>query len=83
MSGERTRTSRRQSRDSGSVVRFLLHRNGVEEIALGPQYGQYATSCNDGIVRLWDIHSRRIVGAIEHNASQLVFSPDGRRIEIM
>ena len=75
--------------DSGQATPLLGHRAAVTAIAYAPDGGRIATSCRDGLVRIFDAASGRLMrelgladgGHARHpEAYAVTFSPDGTRL---
>lgn len=61
----------------------VLSEAGVRAFAFSPDSRWLASGCDDGCLRLWDLHTFRPVGvSFRHEAaiSHAAFSPDGRRL---
>jgi WD40 repeat protein len=63
-----------------TVQTLKAHAGGVTAIALGPS-GLLASAGEDGSLKLWTLHPRRMVRALDGGQVQsLTFSRDGRRL---
>jgi WD40 repeat protein len=58
------------------------HRSMVCSVAFAPDGNHILTGCEDGVVRLWDLHGNRLHKYEGHTATitGVAFSPDGRWI---
>jgi WD40 repeat protein len=66
--------------DAHAVQTFKAHAGGVTAIALGPS-GLLASTGEDGSLKLWTLHPRRTVRALDGGqVRSLGFSRDGRRL---
>ncbi len=67
----------------GKLLRVYPHPNGVTGAAFSPRMECVATSCLDGIVRLWSLTEERVLKHLHgHQGGVLAvaFSPDGKRL---
>jgi WD40 repeat protein/serine/threonine protein kinase/tetratricopeptide (TPR) repeat protein len=62
----------------------LLHPQGIRYVVFAPDSKQFATACSDGVVRLWDSATGKLVSdrfrPTGAPAIYLAFSPDGRTL---
>lgn len=72
--------------DEKAVHKLEGHLDVVQAIAFSPNGEMLATAAKDKTIRFWNVKERREVYAVKNlptTASELIFSPDGKRIAVV